>query len=341
MPPANERFHDALDEIEIKILDAKAVMERDLSVIRKKRALREGVKIPSKAASPIEIPTEAADNAAKEMGKTETDKPQTQQEDSDLPMIDINVVAAQCQDLVNGSQPQAPLQTALQAAGEKAITAGQGMPQDAENSAGLAISLPTVTKSDAKDGSKTADGAIQKTANTIADSNISTDQPGEQSTADFDFESMFNDADFTTADGNMNFDINFSTTGTGTGNQDILADNAFESIAMTSADLANVAATTNEDINSLLPGLDEFVNSGDVTAATGANSVVPLPEAPKATSDGVSQSEEAKPAEALPQFDDLFGGDTFDLTGAGTGTEEEMGDGNLADFDFDAEWLKM
>ncbi|KAI4252201.1 MAG: hypothetical protein L6R35_007589, partial [Caloplaca aegaea] len=43
IPAANLRFHDALDDIEVEIIRAKSVFERDLSSIRAKRAARERV----------------------------------------------------------------------------------------------------------------------------------------------------------------------------------------------------------------------------------------------------------------------------------------------------------
>ena len=301
-------------------------MERDLSVIRKKRAMREGVKIPSVAPSPIEIPAE-----------TEKQDPENVQTDTglDLPMIDANAEASLLQDTASENQPQAP----QQASGDQIITAEQGMPQGTSESASLAITLPAETKLDEKDASNTVDTTTQEAGAKMEDIMASNNEPNQQAEifgTDLDFESMFNDADFTAADGSMNFDIDFSTTGQEANQgQDLLADNAFENIAMTDSDPTNVAPTANEDITGLLD--DVFNQVGD-TANVSINQVT-VSGATKATENASEAPSQPTASGTAPsQFDDLFGTDSFDLGG---NDEVNGGDGNLADFDFDEEWLKM
>ena len=308
-------------------LDAKAVMERDLSVIRKKRALREGVKIPMPAPSPIEAP-KGVGNEIQESEDLQIDA------QNDLPMLDADVIASQLEGTVDENQPHAPPR------GGDAMIADQVMPQHAAESAGLAITLPEEPRVDETDVPKIADRTSQDAGAKMEDIMTATneqDQPAEANAVDFDFESMFNDNEYTATDGTMNFDMNFSNTGPGAGQgQDILVDNAFENLAASGTDLTNVVSTTNEDITGLL---DDVLNQAGDATVTGANPATTAPEASK-QDEAVSQatSQPAESGTAPSQFDDLFGGtDTFDLGG----NDEVIGGGNLADFDFDEEWLKM
>ena len=282
-------------------------MERDLSVIRKKRALREGVKIPLPAPSPIEM-TKETGNEIQESDGVQLDA------GSDLPMLDVNVMTSQLQGTADANQPQAPQQVS----GDDAMTADQVMPQDVANSAGLAITLPEEPRTEEKVSSKAADGTSQNAGAKMEDIMTATneqEQPVEANGVDIDFESMFNDTDFAAADGTMNFEMDFSNPEPVAGQgQDILVDNAFENLAVTGTDLANVASTTNEDITGLLD--DVFNQTGDA-ANTGANPATTGPEPPKQT-EAVSQatSQPAASGTAPSQFDDLFGGtDSFDFGG--------------------------
>lgn len=302
-------------------------MERDLSVIRRKRAMREGVKIPSMAPSPIEVP-----------GEKEEQGIQNAEIDTafDLPMIDSDTQPARLQDATNEAPPQA-LQ---QAPGDQTTIAEQGMPPDVRDSGGLASNISSEAKPDDKAAldtiENTTQGVISKMEDIIA-SNDEVNQHLETTEGDFDFDSMFNDADLTVADGAMNFDVDFSTTGQEAGQaSDILADNAFENIALAGTGPANTAPTVNEDITGLLD--DVFTQAADTTNSN-AEPVTTAPNATKAA-EGLAQAplQPAASGSAPSQFDDLFGTDTFDLGGS---DEVIGGDGNLAEFDFDEEWLKM
>ena len=303
-------------------------MERDLSVIRKKRALREGVKLPLPAPSPINVLKDSA-NVNQEFEDVQIVA------DADLPMLDADVMTSQLQGMVDTNQPQGPSQMS----GDDTMTADQVIPQDAAQTAGLAIMLPEEPKADEKNASKTADGASQNTGTKMEEIMATTneqEQPAETNGVDFDFESMFNDTDFAAADGTINFDVDLSNPGPEAGQgQDILVDNAFENLAATGTDLANAAPATNEDITGLLD--DVFNQAGDVTDA-GANAATTAPEPPKQNEDPSQATSQPAASGTVPsQFDELFGTDTFDLGG----NDEVIGDGNLGDFDFDEEWLMM
>ena len=309
-------------------------MERDLSVIRKKRALRDGVKLPLPASSPMEVPGESAN-----LGQ-ETEAIQMVA-DGDLPMLDADVMTSQLQGLTDTNQSLDPTQVL----GDDTMMEAKPLSHDNTQSASLSLELPEQPSTEQKDTANPAEGEDQNTGAKVDEIMATANEPGQQgetSGADFDFESMFNDTDFTAADGAMNFDIDLSNPAPEArqGQQDILADNAFENLETNGTNLVNTAPpTTTEDITGLLD--DVFNQAGD-TADTNPNPTSTVPEPPKpneaAAAAADSTSQPVASGTAPSQFDELFGTDvTFDLGG----TDAAIGDGNLGDFDFDEEWLKM
>lgn len=285
------------------------------------------MKVPSIAASPIEA---LAGKEGQESAKVKSDV------DFDLPMMDADTQPTQMQEAASENQPH----VFPEAPGAQTIIAEQALPQDAADSAGLAITIPSETKPEGKDTETIGENTTEEIGPKMEDIMASThemNQHAESTGADFDFDSMFNDADLTAVDGAMNFDVNFSTAGQDASQgHNILSDSAFESIDMTGPDPTNGAPTANADITGLL---DDVFNQAGETANDNAVPVSTLPNATKTAVD-LSQAP-AQPAEsgsAPSQFDELFGTDTFDL---GENDEVIGGDGNLADFDFDEEWLKM
>ena len=153
------------------------------------------------------------------------------------------------------------------------------------------------------------------------------------------FESMFDLEQGNNGNG-LDFDLGLSD------GQDLLNDPLFEDVGMPSNnENADLNATSAEDINTLLPGLENYVNdSGDF-------SMIELPEgtmAQEATvtngttagADGTTAAANYYDGAASTQgmempmesnFDDLFGSGDW----AGDG---DMGDGAMVDFDDD--WFK-
>ena len=277
----------------------------------------------------------------------------------------------QMSDELAGAKDQTNEASILQqaTANTEAITAVEDMPQDLENSAGLAISIaPNADNLEQQQ----KDPEIPKQADEqLPDLDTSAtlpikpaDVPSEDPQTDnFDeFESMFNDADFPAGDTTINFeDMDFSTDNlnldsTDNINLDSLGDSAFPDISMSNADIASVVPNSNEDINSLLPGLENFVNAGADASATNAASAAPaapLPEASQVTTTvdvNITAATTQAPIEAAladSSFDDFFnsadlgitdGADTG--TGTGTGDDLVLGDdfGDIGAFDED--WFK-
>ena len=167
---------------------------------------------------------------------------------------------------------------------------------------------------------------------------VTTTQPGRSSGTptipdfqDVNFESMFNDSG--TADDNDQMDFDLGFTNEANTDQDFLNDSAFENITRSNEDVKNLNTTSNEDINTLLPGLENYVNAGDDFSLTDipASNSTALPNA--ANMSGITDAAVSAPLEQAPlesNFDDFFAsGNYMD----GGGDEDMGGDGGFGDFD--------
>lgn len=316
-------------------LQTKSVIEHDLSSIRIQRAERERKANTAFAKVPVDegnIDHNSATGIAEEDATNQVEVPHGE----DVAMTDVLIQSA-----LQGADSSAPI-TALQAAGtQQAINAVQSMPQDSENSSGLAITIPAGSTNKTEDTTKTAD--VKETPSRGATNVVSHgDQPLETpKTNNFDFESMFNDADLVAADGTMNFNLDFSASDNNTLN---VLDGGFEDITMSNPDLANGGPTTNEDINTLLPGLESYVNAGDMIGDASVPVASMLPVASQAAVPDAVTSAAMASTESVAidsSFDDFFTNGDFVATG-GEGNNDLIGDGNFEGFEkFDDDWFEM
>lgn len=158
---------------------------------------------------------------------------------------------------------------------------------------------------------------------------------------DADFESMFNDVEGADADNDINFDLEFSTDANL--DQDLISDSAFDDITNTNSGLLDLSAASNEDINTLLPGLENYVHDGedftmlDIPPITTIPESAALPQSNKADKSNVAEAvADAAPVES--NFDDMFFGSGYSNMG---GAEDgDMADDGVGDFgDFDETWF--
>lgn len=303
-------------------------MERDLRLIRKKRAERDrerdrALGIPSPSSLAKEMNDTAQLNDIMSAGNASAVQNTTQGQESKGG--DVLLVADHGEP--NALNLQEDSQRKL-SEGE-VIGTGQGMPQDSENSAGLAITMPSDVTTDAQGQ---PNNASKQPENAPSAPEASSDMPDA---ADLDFESMFNDTDLVGGDDAMNFeDLGFSMDATM--NQDILNNSTLQDTNMSNADMTNLVSTSNEDINSLLPGLENYVNAGTDFSSIGMPTTSTQPEnsrgAPVANM-GTSAPHAAEPVPGDTNFDDFFGVN-FEMNATGG---DEMGDTTLGDFD-DFQW---
>ena len=248
--------------------------------------------------------------------------------DADTTMPDLRTITTVQEPSGEQSYPQA----SEQKEDKEDIAATQKMPQDSENSAGLAITIPSESLPNGHDPPISSN-------NQAGDGAASAEAPLQTpNTANLDFESMFNDTDLTVADDAMNFELGFNADGNL--NDNILNDPAFDNMAMSNQAPAELPATTNEDINSLLPGLENYVNAGsDFTNIAMPNTSTLPADASAAGASATSTSAPTSnpPVMADTNFDDLFAG-TFSMDGVGD--NDMAGDGSAEFQDFDDDWFK-
>ncbi|SLM39249.1 hypothetical protein LPUS_09758 [Lasallia pustulata] len=327
IPKANERFHEALDEIELEILQAKAIMERDLATIRARHAERERA---AGAARMLQASPDAKGPPTRVGGALSPSRPSPVAM-SDVENQDIIMSEEASKTDLNGSNPRGEDSFELSAGRSNPVEA----PTDAKltplvNIAGLAPSAnaqatTTETKQESSNGHPTA---IQV--------------PTSAELQDADFESMFNDVEGADADNDINFDLDFSADANM--GQDLINANAFGNITNTNNGLIDLNAASNEGINTLLPGLENYVHDGedftmlDIPPATTLPAGAVLPPATKAGNNNVAEAgADAPPVES--NFDDMFyGSGDFSMGGA---EDSDMGDDGIGDFgDFDEAWFK-
>lgn len=306
-------------------------MERDLSLLRKKRIEREriasGLKAQPSPEEGTEIP-QLGDNGPSETAPARDIAQRSgEAKEEDTMMTDPAIEAG-----LIGSKDEPQAEAPENRDDDNNITSEPGMPQDAENSMGLAITMPQDSIIEATEPPKSPEKKYSKAT-------PAAEAPLNSNTADLDFESMFNDTDLTGGDDSMNFGLDFSSEGNL--NHDVLNDSAFENIEMSHADMSNLGASSSEDINTLLPGLENYVNAGTDFSNINIPLASTLPNTSQVVPIGTTSAPaqiSAQPAIADSSFDDIFGSGDFSMDGTG---DDGMGGGNFGDLeDFDEDWFK-
>ncbi|KAL9593941.1 MAG: hypothetical protein Q9219_007307, partial [cf. Caloplaca sp. 3 TL-2023] len=358
IPIANERFHEALDDFEIEIIKAKSVFERDLSSIRAKRAARERAaagllrpKTPngvSKKSSPNgsprrthvatqqKIPDQQMLQSEERDGTVGTNDPPSKTEE----VVEMNGDIS----ITNNAEP------ILDTVKTEPFSIPEELPEDPQQPKGLAITLdqtsdpPTSVPPDVKTEDNAAkplvedDGAQQSLSDDIQDA---------------DFESMFNDPDLPNTANDLTYDFNFSAEDT-SGNNDLLDTSAFQNISLPNGDTNELSLdpTATEDLTTLLPGLENYVNGSNdfsitnlpdintdfltTDGSSNANQASIVTDAAEAKRLGQVSAESRAPIES--SFEDMFGLDSYmnGTEGDGLGSAGNMGEVG----DFDEDWFK-
>ena len=307
-------------------------MERDLSLLRKKRLERERIANGLKAQISPEDATvvpELNENGPLETSPANlTAQSSGETKEGDTVMVDSALEV----DFIESSDKQQAEAPPNKDGDNKNITSDQGMPQDAENSMGLAITMPADSKTGVAEPTKSPEKIF-------SGSTPVAEVPLDSSAADLDFESMFNDTDLTGGDDAMNFGLDFASDGNH--NQDVLNDSTFANIEISNADMSNLGATTSEDINTLLPGLESYVNAGADFSNINIPVASTLPETsqvPPVGTVGAPAQVSIPPVVADSSLDDLFGSGDFSMDGTG---DDGLGTGTFGDLeDFDEDWFK-
>ena len=293
-------------------------MERDLRNIRKKRAERDRARDRANGIpSPSALAKEADEKAQKANASAFEDTAQIQVPgEGEEILMDEHGVAKTDEDKVIGTN--------------------QGMPQDSENSAGLAITMAAGTATNDQDQPKPEN---QQPGDEMNASDAMMDT-SDAANAEF-FESMFND-DLVSADDTMNFgDFGFPMD-TNT-NQPLNSDTNLQTPSLPNVDMNNLNSTSNEDINSLLPGLENYVTGSDFSniniPSTSTNQPADTNQAPPTTTTTTAATNAPAPDAIMgatttitdnSTLDESFFDFNFDMNNNGG---DDMGNGTLDDFD--------
>ena len=295
-------------------------MERDLRLVRKKRAESDRAKgLVISPSPPKEAEKTASSNAIDEVDSTMIDAV----EEGSGDIQPATEAAKESLDEVSKDARSLAAETL----GHEGLNTEQAMPPDAPKTMDLPLAVTSEDATAVSEDSKIPTKAIAEVTQTEAPVEI-------PDAVDLDFESMFNDTDPKAIDDALNFDFGISTEPAVA--QDILNDGNFNDIDMGNADITNLP-TTNDDIDSLLPGVENYLNEG----ADFSNMTIPMPTTLPDSAQGPTTSTTAPPdagtteaAIAETSFDDnFFGLGNFDMGDAGG---DDLGDATLGDFeDFD------
>ncbi|KAL8857597.1 MAG: hypothetical protein Q9178_005925 [Gyalolechia marmorata] len=354
IPAANLRFHDALDDIETEIIKAKSVFERDLSSIRTKRAEREraaagllGIHSPSRVVETTVTtasPKVAIATTPGSMGQAPNERPESTASDN---VTDKQVKDEPDPTAVFKSSPE-KVEGTSDTVETEPFSIPQSLPQDPNAPKGLAISLDHAVSVSASAGPAKIEPGITN-APSVVSMQINATPPNLSNT---DFESMFEDSELPVANHEIDFDLAFPSDNA-RDTSGLMDASAFESLPMANTEgmgNANIE-TADEDLTTLLPGLENYVNDsndfqlpdmpGSNLFDSNNNRSSKPDDNPSAMSKGEGNRQNgptSNPPMIESNFDDMFGLDSYMN---GTGDDELGGTGNMGEVgDFDEDWFK-
>lgn len=302
-------------------------MERDLAVVRSKRAERERAVGLLKARSSVEDLEKTRMEHPESTGeKTSSTGESNQPKPDDVIMIDAPELKKQ--DLtslkITSKKPKP----------EKSTSALKGTTRTADGSKGLAISIDPYSE---KAASAHTGGTKEEIRDDLPEQRLET--PTTANLRDTDFETMFNDTETAGGDDGMNFQLNFAADASMS--QELPNSSSYQNHAMSNEALTNFNSTRQHDDHTLLPGLENYANVG--------HDFAPISLAPARTLPASgSKANTAPVATAAPQgfgntqvdlsFDALFPSSGFH---EGSGDYDMTGDGNVGDLGDLDEWFKQ
>ncbi|KAI9783254.1 MAG: hypothetical protein M1839_004094 [Geoglossum umbratile] len=319
VPAALDKFHAALDELEVEILQAKEVFTRDLAVSRARRAKREREAADAAAAEKDRIAAEEASAREAEILETKALNVSTDKEsETDLAMAD-RFLDSQNNGLEGSAVKEGPGANASETGG---WPTGQTKPPKPPP-----LNLSETTGSGAKPPGGETNAPLTAAETTIhSEPAARNDTPSTAGYKMIDFPSMFDDP---TAD-EMNFDLN----NFGGDGDEFLSNHSLGVDVGNPTDVsgAQPATSRNVDVSALLPGLETYANAEDDTSTFG-NPATTLPPT-TITAAPASQAPAPLPGESTDllqgesRFDDMF------LTGMDELGASDEGDGNFpSEFD--------
>ncbi|MCJ1413380.1 hypothetical protein MMC19_007485 [Ptychographa xylographoides] len=329
---ANDQFHEALDDVEVGILKGKAVMERDLEALRAKRAEREkaagALRLHASTNARMLSPAHTSAELAVQAAATTPDAI------NPIKMEDIDTIS-----MIGKTVHNTPLALNENMKAAEVTTA---------TSTGLDIEQTQAsTKPEPSPKASSTTHSIPQAPTPLGDFDTSAlDTQNTAHLSEVDFDTMFADATDPNVNESINFELDFSADGTNM-SQQLLNDDPFGDLTTNNG----FVGTSDENIDSLMPGIENYVNApgggnanddfstlGISTTTAHFGSTVTA----KTVQDGGVEFGDMAMTEGQTvmdsgggstTFDDLFFDDSGDL---GMGDEDISG--NFGDFDDD--WFK-
>lgn len=306
-------------------------MERDLALIRSKRAERDravGV-LKTQSVNEALIERENEKSAFDEnINSKQISKTSGEKEANDTIMTD-SIVKTEAPNPFTVDRTKNPSLHDKRNANKTMPVSTLEAPQYVSDFKGLAVTTDASTNH--KLSSPKSESRQQDSTSNSQDQLLET--PTTTNLRENDFETMFNDIEPADGDDGKEFDAVSPT-------DNHHKDTGFEQNHKSNEDLHNINATSNEDINTLLPGLENFVNEGDEFSMVGVPAVSTLPTTSLSLNEMTTVSTDSLRFETAPtesNFEDLFSSGNFV---DGTEDYELNGNSNVEDTaDFD-DWLR-
>ena len=344
-------------ELDIEITDAIAVFERDLARARSRRIEKERAEavLPIHPSPPKPQPSRSPNGGSGSLGSSPEIISKSEVPDTDVVMVGNNPDTG----VHAGSEPAGDAPDTAPVAEAKAtdseVTATDTMPLDSR-SVGLAIDLKPESTSAPKAPSSEKQPSLEQPQN----DNFNISDIPDIPTTDMDFESMFDDlsAQGPTGGANgevtdLNFDLDFPS-GAFTNANETAVPNVDNGETFTANDQNAMTDQPSEDINTLLPGLENLVGDasgmGDIamidfptTTASDSNGTAntaaqALPTSTQTATPALAGTSAQAPnndtstASEVAAMDNLFNFNTdASAEGGATGNENNLGDSTFDD----------
>ncbi|KAI9801188.1 MAG: hypothetical protein M1825_003462 [Sarcosagium campestre] len=315
IPAALDRYHSALDELEIEILRAKATLQRDLKVSRQRR-----IETEQRAVDDQGVSKDVGSHQPSEVSLS--DKPalishdETPSIDKDVEMGNSGPATAQAanipsQDVQQSTEPSIPMSDT----DAKAITSAKQSPQPEVSKSTDSEPVSHTLKSKSME-----EPAAENSNNNFSQEPMTESTPATAGASNLDFDSMFPENSMDDGTMDLNFDLDFSVDTSGNDSA-FIGDNGGIAVA-TGDGLGDTAAplgtaddvTSNDDMNILLPGLENYADASDdmnLLAASGDGDLTQVNTDSQQTYDASGMADLLPPEST--NFDDLFLSGDLDL----------------------------
>ncbi|KAI9795711.1 MAG: hypothetical protein M1833_006880 [Piccolia ochrophora] len=309
VPVAMDRFHSSLDELEVEILRAKATLLRDLAASRARRAERERLSREAKKKALTTAAVQSSEGPMEDASRPKS--PVTKLEENEPSSNDVIMEEHSASREEENTKAETPQEAKPEVVSEGKEVAALP-PLDLSNVG--PITLDTEGKKAAVENRADEDKVLSQAPSV-------NETPATAGLDKMDFESMFPDSAIEGDALDLNFDLDFPIDSSGEPGSLVNDGN----VGLATTDVGRTSGTpgapANDDVNSLLPGLESYANDADslnLLDLPSANTGGDIAMGDSAATHGLdvdTLSGELGPPEST-NFDDLF----FDSAGLDLGS---------------------